>query len=214
MPVSPAADHDCILRAIGQFEWVGFIDADEFVVIRDNRSIGEFLSHYPGEVAVALHWYMFGSNGHKERPPGPVISEYVRREVSANMHVKCFVRPDSVAQLRNSHSWYYRGMRCAVDENGRGVRGSVSLPPTAQKAWINHYHHKSEQDYFEKAARKSVLDTVGIRYDTRTAERLASGAAKANVFFDDCAAKYYAARCLKLGIEPHGFLKLSTHASV
>jgi hypothetical protein len=206
IPISPAADHDCILRAAGRFEWVGFIDADEFVVVKDNKSIGEFLSAYPRQVAVALHWYMFGSNGHKLRPPGPVIAEYTRRESTPNMHVKCFVRPDRVARFRNSHSWYYRAMRCAVDERGRSVRGSVSIPPTAERAWINHYHNKSEQDYFEKAARKSVLDTVGIRYDTRTAERRARGDMNANDVVDDSAARYYTARCLELGIEPGSFL--------
>jgi hypothetical protein len=214
VPVSPSADHDCILQALGRFEWVGFIDADEFVVIKDNRTIGEFLADHSKKAAVALHWYMFGSNGHKERPAGPVIAEYVRREKNPNIHVKCFVQPASVARFRNSHSWYYRGMRCAVNENGSGVRGSVAFPPTAQKAWINHYHTKSEQDYFEKAARKSVLDTVGIRYNTRTAERLAIADPKANAIVDDCAARYYAARCEALGIRPYGFLTLSAHASV
>ena len=68
------------MRSIGRFEWVGFIDADEFVVIGDNRSIGEFLSEYRTEAGVALHWYMFGSNGHIDRPTaGPVIAEYTRR---------------------------------------------------------------------------------------------------------------------------------------
>src|ERR1700733_1449428 len=35
VPASPAAEEDCIRRALGRFRWVGFLDADEFVVIRD-----------------------------------------------------------------------------------------------------------------------------------------------------------------------------------
>jgi Glycosyltransferase family 92 len=96
VPVSPAAEHDCILRAVGRFEWVGFIDADEFVVFRDSSSIGEFLSKYRTQVGVALHWYMFGSNGHTNRPGGPVIAEYTRRASDPNRHVKCFVRPEEL----------------------------------------------------------------------------------------------------------------------
>jgi hypothetical protein len=195
VPVSPAAEQDCILRSIGRFEWVGFIDADEFVVIRDNRSIGEFLSEYRAQVGIALHSCVFGSNGHKCRPIGSVITEYIRRAVAPDWHVKCFVRPECVAKYRNSHSWYFRGMHHAVTETGRRVGGSFSAPPTAESAWINHYHHKSDQDYFEKAARKSVLDMVGIRFETRSIERHADSQQNDNVVFDDCAVRYYLGRC-------------------
>jgi hypothetical protein len=202
VPVSPAAEHDCILRAVGRFEWVGFIDADEFVVIRDNSSIDEFLSQYRTQAGVALHWYMFGSNGHTRRPSGAVTTQYTRRAEVPNRHVKCFVRPEGVAKCRNSHSWYYRWMRHAVTERGRSVSGSTHVPPSADWAWINHYHHKSDQDYFEKAARKSVLDAVGIRFDTRSRERHLCNQGKDNAVFDDCAVQYYAARCRTLSITP------------
>ncbi len=201
-PVSPTAEQDCILRCVGRFEWVGFIDADEFVVIRDHRGIGELLSEYRTQVGVALHWYMFGSNGHQVRPAGPVIAEYTRRASDPNRHVKCFVRPECVSRYRNSHSWYYRHMRHAVTETGRGVYGSTSVPPSAESAWINHYHHKSDQDYFEKAARKSVLDTVGIRFKTRSTERHERSQAIENVVSDDCAVRYYEACCLASSIAP------------
>ena len=201
-PVSPSAEQDSILRSINRFEWVGFIDADEFVVLRDSRSIGEFLSDYRTQVGVALHWYMFGSNGHKSRPSGPVIAEYTTRADGPNWHVKCFVRPECVANYRNSHSWYYRRMRHAVTETGRSVRGTFSVPPTAETAWINHYHHKSDQDYFEKAARKSVLDVVGMRFETRSMERHLDSQNNENIVFDDCAVRYYLARCAVLAIAP------------
>jgi Glycosyltransferase family 92 len=202
VPVSPSAEEDCVLRSIGRFEWIGFIDADEFVVIGDGRGIGEFLAEYPEYPAVALHWYMYGSNGHERRPEGPVIAEYTRREQDPNRHVKCFVRPQWVARYRNSHSWYYRGMRCAVNESRKSVRSSFALPPTAIQAWINHYHHKSDQDYFEKAARKSVLDKVGMSFEIRSAQRHTDGEKKANAVADECAVEYYLERCRRLSTEP------------
>jgi hypothetical protein len=194
VPVSPAAEKNCALRCRGQYEWVGFIDADEFVVIRDGRSIKEFLRGFPDDPAVALHWYMYGSNGHKMRPAGPVIAEYTRREPGPNRHVKCFVRPERLAEYRNSHSWYYVHMQSAVNETGRKVLGSFEWPPTANEAWINHYHHKSDEDYFEKAARKSVLDKVGMTFENRTGQRHLESEGKANAVFDDCALRYFEAR--------------------
>jgi hypothetical protein len=202
VPVSPAAEQDCILKCIGRFKWVGFIDADEFVVVKDGRSIEEFLSGYLGYPAVALHWRMFGSNGHKTRPAGPVIGEYTRRESLPNRHVKCFVQPEQAARYRNSHSWFYLGMRCAVNELKRAVIGSISQPPTAEHAWINHYHHKSDQDYFEKAARKSVLDTAGIKFKNRTLERHTDSEAHSNDVKDETALTYYLKRCRTLARQP------------
>jgi len=202
VPVSPSAEQDCLLKCIGRFSWVGFIDADEFVVIRDGGSIGEFLSAYEHYPAVALHWLIFGSNGHKKRPEGPVISEYTRRHLEPSKHVKCFVKPKSAANYRNSHSWFYRGMRCAVNELGRKVTGSISMPPTAQRAWINHYHHKSDEDYFEKAARKSVLDTVMMKFENRTLERHVKSEASNNAVSDEAAIEYYLKRCRVLARKP------------
>jgi hypothetical protein len=195
VPASPAAEEDCVLRAVGQYKWVGFLDADEFVVIRGNVGIEAFLSAYADYPAVALHWYMFGSNGHKTRPCGPVFAEYIRRDRWPNRHVKCFVRPDRVTQNRNSHSWYFEGMRSAVTEKGRKVAGSISIPASAERAWINHYYCKSEEDYLEKAARKSTLDRVGMLFPTHSAERLNEAITKSNEVMDDCAARYYRARC-------------------
>jgi hypothetical protein len=202
VPVSPSAEQDCILRCIGHFEWTGFIDADEFVVVRDGRGIGEFLAEYAEYPAVALHWYMYGSNGHKLRPEGPVIAEYTRREPAPNRHVKCFVRPPLVARYRNPHSWYYRGMRCAVNEDRKSVRGSFALPPSAVRAWINHYHHKSDQDYFEKAARKPIQDKVTMELGNRSAERHSDVEKNANAVLDQCALEYYLERCRKSSAEP------------
>jgi hypothetical protein len=93
-------------------------------------------------------------------------------------------------------------MRCAVNESRKGVRGSFALPPTAVQAWINHYHHKSDQDYFEKAARKSVLDKVGMSFEVRSTQRHIDGEKKANAVKDECAVEYYLERCRRLAAEP------------
>ena len=195
IPVSPAAEHDCVLRAVGRFEWVGFLDSDEFAVIKDNRSLPEFLDGYRQHPAVCLHWVMFGSNGHKTRPAGPVIYEYTRRDAKVNAHVKPFLQPALVTRCRNPHSWYYRGMQFPVNENFTKVGGSLSVPPSASKAWINHYHHKSEEDYFAKMSRKTLADKVGMTFSHRTEARRAKGEESWNAVEDHTSTAYYEARC-------------------
>jgi hypothetical protein len=197
IPISPAAEHDCVLRCIGRYTWLGCIDADEFVVIEDNARIDEFLNRLPSRYpALALHWRQFGPNGHITRPSGPVIGEFTRRRKETNRHVKVFIRPERVARYRNPHSWYYRGFfSTAVDVNGKRVYGSTPIPPVVERAWINHYHDKSDAEYASKAKRKSIQDTAGMKFNNRNIERGEDYQQKVNGVFDQSALIYHRALC-------------------
>jgi hypothetical protein len=197
VPASPAAEHDCILRCIGRYAWMGCIDADEFVVIKNNVRIDEFLDAWPSRYpAVAIHWRQYGSSGHATRPSGPVIAEYSRREEEPNRHVKVFVRPERVARCRNSHSWYYRGLfATAVNEKKQRVYSSTSSQPTVGSIWINHYHHKSEAEYRAKTNRSSILDELALKFNNRTPERGKDYEKSANAVVDLCAIVYHRALC-------------------
>lgn len=202
VPASPAAEEDCIRRALGRFAWVGFIDADEFLVIRDGSSMNEFLEprrRFPG---VCLHWRYYGSSGHTSRPDLPVIRAYQHRFAAVNRHVKTFVQPSRAAQCRNPHAWFYTPLGTAADEHGKPVYGSFDYQPTADLAWINHYYCKSEEDYLEKAARRQTQDKVGIKFPTRRPENVAKELLKNNDVIDSAAVEYYRARCEALGREP------------
>lgn len=197
-PASLAAEYDCIARTRGRFEWVGFIDADEFVVVHDGRSIPAFLNDFGDVPGVALQWFYFGSSGHQQRPKERVICAYTRRAAEPNHHFKVFVRPEQVTRNRNSHNFYYRRARCAVREDGRRVYGSMSRPPSAEHAWINHYYCKSLEDYLEKASRPSTLDSSGITEPSRQSARVQEAMTAANDVIDTCAIAYYEARCRRL----------------
>lgn len=197
-PASPAAENDAVDRARGRFEWMGFLDADEFVVIRDGRSVPEFLGQFPFAPGVALHWWMFGSNGHEHRPEEWVTRAYTRRAAVANNHFKVFVRPDEVTRNRNSHNFYYRGARCAVQEDGRRVYGSMSPFPRAEDAWINHYFCKSMDDYMEKAHRRSTLDKSGMIEPSRRQEWVQMTMRANNEASDERAVSYFEMRSRSL----------------
>ncbi|MGB9028508.1 MAG: glycosyltransferase family 92 protein [Acidobacteriaceae bacterium] len=201
VPASPGAEEDCIRRSLGRFRWVGVLDADEFVVLRDGSSIGEFLDRFPHAPGVALHWRFFGSSMHRIRPAAPVILAYQHRSPAPNAHVKTFVRPERTAQSRNPHSWFYYPIGTAVDEHSHPVYGSLGAP-TADLAWINHYFCKSEEDYLEKTSRKPTSDQVTMRFQHRRPERVAQEFPKNNEVLDTCAVDYYRARCETLGRTP------------
>jgi Glycosyltransferase family 92 len=201
-PASPGAEEDCVQRALGRFAWIGFIDADEFVVIRDGRGLGEFLSEYRKYPGVCLHWRMFGSAGHRARPETSVISTYTRRAPKTNAHIKSFVQPHLVAEAKNPHSWFYRHMRIARSERGRRIFGSISPRPSSDIAWLNHYYCKSEEDYIAKVSFRNVGDSLAMRIPHRRIEHLAKEMLINNEVSDECAVDYYRARCEALGRIP------------
>ena len=197
IPISPAAEHDCILRCIGRYAWLGCIDADEFVVVGNGRTIPDFLSQvserYP---AVGLHWRFYGSNGHLKRPGLPVILAYTMRQSYTNLHVKLFVRPERVRLYRNPHSWYFRGLfSAAVNEKNKRIWGSTSVPPTADAAWINHYYYKSQEEFERKAKRVSIADRTPMKFNSRTPERGADYERTANELLDLAAVEYHRGLC-------------------
>jgi Glycosyltransferase family 92 len=202
VPASPWAEEDCIRRTLGRFAWVGFLDADEFVVIRDGRSIREFLQEFESAPGVALHWRVFGSSGHRSRPPVPVIQAYQQRAPGPNRHIKTFLRPERAAECRNPHSWFYHPIGTAVGEHRKPLYGSFDAKPTADLAWINHYFCKSEEEYLEKTSRRPTQDAVTIRFRHRRPEKVVSELLKNNEVFDSCAVEYYRARCEALNRAP------------
>ncbi|MFZ0275162.1 MAG: glycosyltransferase family 92 protein [Acidobacteriaceae bacterium] len=201
-PASPGAEEDCVRRVLGRFQWVGFVDADEFVVVRNGQSIGEFLDGFPMAPGVGLHWRMFGSSMHKKRPGEPVILAYRHRSPAARQPIKSFIRPERAAQCRNPHSWFYSPIGTAVDEHHRRLFGSLDARPTADLAWINHYFCKSQEDYLEKTSRKPTSDPTTMRFEHRRPERVINEFRKNNEVFDSCAVDYYRARCEAIGRRP------------
>lgn len=198
-PASPGAEEDCVRRAMGRFSWIGFIDADEFVVIPSGKRLDEFLDDYRKYPAVGLHWRMFGSAGHRTRPDSSVICAYTQRAVTTNVHIKSFVQPHLVAECRNPHSWYYLRMRVARGEHGQRIFGSIGIRPTSDIAWLNHYYCKSEEDYLAKLSFRNVGDKLSMRVPHRRIEDLAHEMRQNNEVHDDCAIHYYQARCATLG---------------
>ncbi|WP_221246642.1 glycosyltransferase family 2 protein [Acidocella aromatica] len=85
-----------------EFAWLAFFDADEFLQLRQDKSVGAFLARFPNANEVAVNWCNYGSSGHMLKPKAPPPLAYTwhggaRMEV--NKHVKCFVRPGKVGLI-------------------------------------------------------------------------------------------------------------------
>ena len=68
-----------------KFKYMGFIDADEFVFVRNNpygggyslyEFVDGFMKAHPDAGCVRINWLIFGSNHHEKRPEGGVLENY------------------------------------------------------------------------------------------------------------------------------------------
>jgi len=202
IPVSPYAEEDCVLRCVNRYAWVGFFDVDEFLVSRDGAGLEELLARYENQPAVGFHYYMYGTSGHKTKPPGPVIRSFIRREAKPNPHVKLFVQPNAVTRYRNAHSWFYKNLRHAITEAGDPIYGSLSLKCVVKTAFLAHFYSRSEEEYLAKARRSEAVDKVAMKFRRRSEEKLRANLERWNQVEDLAVQDYYRKRCGAIGVEP------------
>jgi hypothetical protein len=161
-PYSPAqiqAYDDCLRRHGEEAHWMAFLDLDEFLFSPGGRPVRDLLPEYEQWPGIGVNWAVFGSSGHKTRPPGLVTESYVWRseEWARNRHIKSIAKPAHVrAFCTPAFFMYDMEPGVAVDENHRPIslpRGSQTDEVSFAKLRLNHYGTKSEEEFRRKIAR-------------------------------------------------------------
>jgi glycosyltransferase involved in cell wall biosynthesis len=162
-----------------EFDWIAFVDSDEFVVLPNGQSINSFLDRFTGWSAIALNWAIYGSDGHQDFPDGLVLDSFTRRapaDFFAVRHVKSIIRPSFAARCLNPHCFDMRGntLGSYADAQARpmqwwpapelgGIAPGLSLEmPDYSLARINHYFTRSRAHWLAKLKRGYPSD-VAIR---------------------------------------------------
>ncbi|HEX3678392.1 MAG TPA: glycosyltransferase family 2 protein [Galbitalea sp.] len=155
------ANDEALERFGREFEWMFFIDADEFVVPLSHDSIAPVMASFGSEVAaVGFNWLMYGSSGLLEQPEGTLLMEAFRGHSEAtfepNNHVKSAVRPERALSVLSPHAFEVSGRYVGgdgSDANWRHPGVIAELPPRYGGARINHYFTKSRAQWEAKLAR-------------------------------------------------------------
>lgn len=157
-----------------EFDWIGFIDADEYLVSTagDLNIAAELSSIAEDETVggIAINWAVYGSSNHKEYSADLTIKRFPWRSQSvfgANFHYKSFVR--SSAFLKNDGNPHLfvlkQGFRYIhVDgkdvthdsDESRGISQCVVWNPIR----INHYCIRSKEEFYTKKLARGRATTV------------------------------------------------------
>jgi Glycosyltransferase family 92 len=157
-PGQVSAYHDCLDRHRDEARWIAFIDLDEFLFSPTLAPLPEVLKDYEPFPGVVVNWAMFGTSGHKKKPAGLVLENYLLRaedDFYLNHMVKSIVDPSRTVRVRagiNPHCFdYTEGF--AVDERLEPQQEKPFMR-TAEVSFerlrVNHYRMKSEEQWFDK----------------------------------------------------------------
>ncbi len=155
-----------------QCKWIAFVDLDEFICPLRTGDMRALLAEYEDYSGLALNWKCFGSSGHLSRPAGLVMQNYQERFTKRhplNFHVKSIVQPDKTANVHTAHAFYPHQGQAAVNDQLRPLPFGASLCPTSwEKACVNHYILKSQEDAEHRMRRGRAdvnSDKPTIEYD-------------------------------------------------
>lgn len=154
-----------------EFDWMAFVDADEFIAPVHDSGVKDLLARLDAHGAVCLNWKMFGSAGHRVQPEDLVIEAFRKcapPDFGPNRHVKSLVRPANVTGAVNPHVFK---VNCPyVDALGRpvswaGLPGVTSAFAGDADWFVHHYFVQSRAQWAAKVARGYLDGTVRKEMD-------------------------------------------------
>ena len=142
------------------YDWVAFIDLDEFLVFRKHNNVKSFLTSLDAVPSVALCCHVFGHNGHYADPEGLVTSEHTRRRLLLGRTSKCITRCDAIANIESVHRCKLKHGHL-VDANGQPFT-KEPYPEKANIAHINHSVCRSFTRWMNRPARGDACDALAL----------------------------------------------------
>lgn len=140
-----------------QYDWIAFIDADEFVEFEEGYNLEKLLSEHSEYPGIILSWRLYGANGRVSKPTGGLVEshpepddsiDYGKLWYGAEWSVKSFANLRKSPVVKHIHL-----IEGAVNMNG----GNTPEYKIFHKAWIRHYYTKSWEEWCDRIFQRGDL---------------------------------------------------------
>jgi hypothetical protein len=134
------------------YDWIAFLDIDEFLVLKKHNNLKEFLTEHDNEFGVSVNWYFFGSNGQVDRQEenkNSLLKQFTKRGKDVDQLIKTILKSSSGGWMQLPHN----PNTPLMDTNGKVFQGPWNPQGPTDVAQINHYHHKSFEDWLIRCKR-------------------------------------------------------------
>lgn len=152
--VQTKAYTECFVKYREGYDWLIFIDVDEFIVMEDGISIKEFLSRFNGVDIIRLCWKVF--TGDSILNKGGVVERF---KTKLNTIENCWGKSIISGKMKyvggylKGHGYFDNPDLIVVSACGDPVSNKdmfICSPPVYKRAWINHYPTKTLNEFLEQ----------------------------------------------------------------
>lgn len=145
---------ECYREHGSEFDWMGFIDIDEFV--QSEMPLPDVLSTLQADV-VAFSWRMMTDNGlvhYDDRPVQERFTQPAEDLKPESQFVKSFVRGsiDGLSFDRDPHMPHHPALEVVNPDGGKAPQCSVGTG-SREVAWIDHHFTKTAEEFAQKVSR-------------------------------------------------------------
>ena len=142
-----------VLQTNTEYDWLAFIDCDEFIVLKKHNNIKELIEEYQHRTnVIGLNWTMYGNLGKVSREGDSLLKPFTMRNKGTDPHIKVIVNARSGERMQLPHNTNGPSM----DTNGRTFTGPFNPNGPMDVAYINHYHNKTREDWMLRCKRGRV----------------------------------------------------------
>jgi len=134
------------------FDWVGFIDVDEFLVLTQDKNVTDFFKRFNHMNGVGVNWYLFGDNNLNKVIDGEynVIKRFTKRQSVINRHIKTFLN----LRLTENVTMYVHNCNIPIsNQDFEQFVGPFCNNCSTTYAKLNHYFTKTKEEFLEKIKR-------------------------------------------------------------
>ena len=157
------AYNDCYENNQNDFNWIAFFDVDEFLYLKNNTNIIEFLSlsRFENCSSILINWKYYGDNNLIYYEPKPIQERFTKpftfpKELINNIF---YAASKSIVKTGLNISWghfpHYLNNSNICRPDGNIVEKPLS-PPHYSIAYIKHYATKSTEEYLIKLFKGTV----------------------------------------------------------
>lgn len=153
-----------------KFDWITFLDIDEYVVLKKWKNIREFLNdnkfrHYN---VIRLNWHMFGDDNLIERDMSIPVYKGIKKRVASKLESqgKQFVRcvSNHNVEICSNHWGTFDGrLPKQIMPDGVQTTGKVSGLHNCEEAYINHYMTKTLSEFINQKLARGTDASFGNR---------------------------------------------------
>ena len=145
---------ECYREHGSEFDWMGFIDLDEFV--QSEMPLPDVLSTLQADV-VAFSWRMMTDNGlvhYDDRPVQERFTQPAEDLKPESQFVKSFVRGgiEGLSFDRDPHMPHHPALEVVNPNGGKAPQCSVGTG-SREVAWIDHHFTKTAEEFMQKVNR-------------------------------------------------------------